>query len=173
MVPESASTRPRPPLWDRILGWLIGLGCVAFVITGIYCTSEDAKHQEEVRLQAEREAAALAARSPEEVAAAKQQSEQLQRERIEREKAAQREENVASTLRLSAQMFFALNPQTTLINDSYRTAVTADGHKIEMSFEYSIVNAFGASAVHRRTLIWSYELTEVLDEQDEFLYWTK
>lgn len=71
---------------------------------------------------------------------------------------------------LTSMLFMVLNPQATINWATYEYGVVQGGDKVLVRFEYSVVNAFGARVQRRYSVWWDYELIEILDEQDEFLY---
>ena len=48
-----------------------------------------------------------------------------------------------------------------------------EGKQIQYTFEYSVVNAFGATAVHKLILVIDSESKEIIDETDELLHFKK
>ncbi len=99
------------------------------------------------------------------------QEEALDRERTEqRRREAEYEEKGEEAKELTSTLFRTVNPQATINWATYEYGVVEGGTKVLVRFEYSVLNAFG-TRVQRQYSVWlNYELTEVIDEQDEFLY---
>ncbi|MCX6647561.1 MAG: hypothetical protein NTY09_14555 [bacterium] len=71
---------------------------------------------------------------------------------------------------LTITLFSSVNPQATINWLTYESGVIGNGEKVFVRFEYSVANAFGGRAQRRYSIWWNYELTEIIDEQDDFLY---
>jgi len=83
---------------------------------------------------------------------------------------AQYEDKAEDALQTTQLMFELLNPQATINWMTTQSMVIDDGTKIFVSFEYSVVNAFGTRVQRKYSVWWNYEMTEIISEQDDFLH---
>jgi len=92
-------------------------------------------------------------------------------ERIAAEK--ERAERPEKAKDVTRDLFQAVNPQATINWATYQYGYTAGGKQIMVQFEYSLVNAYGTRVQRRYTCWWKDDLSEFIDEKDEFLYFRK
>lgn len=99
----------------------------------------------------------------------KAQADAAEKERLRKERESRPEE----AREMTATLFRYVNPQATINWATYSSRLTANDKQVYVSFEYSVVNAFGARVQRLYECWWKYDLSDIVKENDEFLYFRK